>query len=128
VAAIAGAIEEELTNRGLRKTDGVPDLYVQMYGGVNADMGASYPAFLYGGGLPPFDQSFLVWTPIPGSTNTVVVHKGQLIVDIIDASHKKLAWRGMAKENLSDNRSKALDQANTAVEKLFRKYPVSRVN
>jgi hypothetical protein len=128
VLAIAAAIEDELTGRGLRKTDGEPDLYVQMYGGTNAEMGVSYPAFLYSGGFPPFDQSFLMWTAIPGTTNTVVVHQGQLVVDIIDGNRKKLAWRGMAKENLSENRSKALDQVNTAVEKLFRKYPVGRIN
>jgi hypothetical protein len=129
VLAIAGAIEEELTNRGLRITDGTPDLYVQMYGGTNAEMAASYPVFLYSGmgGLPPFNTSFSAWTALPGTSNTVVVHKGQLIVDIIDGARKKLIWRGMAKENLSDNRSKALDQVNTAVEKLFRKYPVAHV-
>jgi hypothetical protein len=128
VQVIAGAIEEELTKRGLRQTDGEPDVYIQMYGGVNAEMGVSYPAFLYSGGIPPFDQSFLMWTAIPGTSSTVVVHKGQLVVDVIDASRKKLAWRGVTKENLSDNRSKAIDQVNTAVGKLFRKYPVARTD
>ena len=55
VHVIAGAIEEELTKRGLRKTDGEPDVYIQMYGGVNLDMGVSYPAFLYSRGISPFD-------------------------------------------------------------------------
>jgi len=128
VLAIAGAVEQELTNRGLRKTDGEPDLYVQMYGGTNAEMGVSYPVFLYSGGFPPFDTSFLAWTAVPGTSNTVVVHKGQLVVDLIDGNRKKLAWRGIARDNLSDNRSKALDQVNTAVEKLFRKYPVAHLN
>ena len=59
----------------------------------------------------------------PGSATTVVVHKGELIVDIIDASRKKLAWRGQAKEKLSEERSKALEQVNTIVEKLFAQYP-----
>ena len=128
VIAIAAAIEQELTNRGLQRTDGDPDLYVQMYGGTNAEMGVSYPVFLYSGGFPPFDTSFLAWTAVPGTSNTVVVHQGQLVVDLIDGSRKKLAWRGIARDNLSDNRSKALDQVNTAVEKLFRKYPVNHVN
>jgi Domain of unknown function (DUF4136) len=105
--AIAGAIEEELTKRGLHKIDNHPDLYI--YSGYS--------------GIPPFDQSFLVWGTVPGTTTTVVVHKGQLVVDLIDAAHKKIAWRGMAKENLSDNRGKLVDQVNTAVEKMFEKYP-----
>ena len=59
------------------------------------------------GGVPPFDQSFLLWGAVPGSTNTVVVHKGQLVVDIIDATQKKLAWRGMATEKLSEREGRA---------------------
>lgn len=126
---IVGTIQQELTSRGLQLTNADPDVYVQIYGGTNAEMGVSYPAFLYSGmgGMPPFDNSFLVWTPIPGTTSTVVVHAGQLVVDIIDASRKKLVWRGIAKDNLSDNRSEALDQVNRAIEKLFKKYPVGHV-
>ena len=56
----------------------------------------------------------------------MVVHKGQLVVDLIDASQKKLAWRGVARDNLSDNRMKLVTQINTAVEKMFKKYPVPR--
>jgi hypothetical protein len=123
-AAIAGAIEEELTKRGLQKTDGHPDLYVQMYGSSDSDVAVSY-SDLYSGysGIPPFDQNFLMWGAVPGVTTTVVVHKGQLVVDLIDAAHKKIAWRGVAKEKLSDNRMKLVDQVNTAVEKMFKKYP-----
>ncbi len=122
--AIAGAIEEELTKRGLQKTDSHPDLYVQMYGSTDSDMAVSY-SDLYSGyaGIPPFDQNFLMWGAVPGSTTTVVVHKGQLVVDLIDAAHKKIAWRGIAKEKLSDNRGKLVDQVNTAVEKMFKQYP-----
>lgn len=124
-AAIAGAIEEELTKRGLQKTDSHPDLYVQMYGSTDSDMAVSY-SDLYSGysGVPPFDQNFLMWGAAPGATTTVVVHKGQLVVDLIDAAHRKIAWRGVAKEKLSDNRVKIVEQVNTAVEKMFKKYPV----
>jgi len=126
--AIAGAIEEELTKRGLHKTDANPDLYIQMYGSVDSDMSVSYSDFLYSGmgGIPPFDQSFLMWGAIPGSTTTVVVHQGQLVVDLIDASQKKLAWRGMAKEKLSDKKEKLVNQVNTAVEKMFKQYPAGK--
>jgi hypothetical protein len=121
--AIAGAIEHELTQRGLQKTDSHPDLYVQMYGSTDSDMAVSY-SDLYSGyaGIPPFDQNFLIWGTV-GSTTTVVVHKGQLVVDLIDASQHKIAWRGVAKEKLSDEKLKLVDQVNIAVEKMFKKYP-----
>ena len=125
VAAIAGAVESELTARGLKTTTEHPDLYIQMYGAVDSDAAVSYTDLYSGyGGIPPFDQNFLVWGAMPGSTTTVVVHKGQLVVDLIDASRKKLAWRGIATEKLSDNRKKIVKQVNTAVEKMFQQYPV----
>jgi len=125
--AIAGAIEEELTARGLQQVSEHPDLYIEMYGSMDSDMAVSYSDFYSGyGGIPPFDQSFMVWGAVPGSTTTVVVHKGQLVVDLIDASQRKLAWRGIARDKLSDNRGKLVTQINTAVEKMFNKYPVPR--
>lgn len=128
VGAIAGAIEEELTARGLQKDTTHPDLYIQMYGGVDTDTAVTYSDLYsgYSAGIPPFDQSFLVWGAVPGTTTTAVVHKGQLIVDLIDARERKVAWRGIANEKLSDNRKKVVQQVNTAVEKMFKKYPVPR--
>ncbi len=124
VEAIKGAINQELAKRGLKEVAANPELYVAMYGGIDSDMAVTYSDFYYGPyGIPPFGQSFVMWGMTPGSTNTAVVHKGQLVVDLIDASRKKLAWRGMATQNLSDQQMKLLEQVNTAVEKLFAKYP-----
>lgn len=127
VAAIQGAVDEELGARGLKQVQNNPDLWVEMYGSVDSDMAVSYSDLYSGyGGIPPFDQNFLIWGAVPGSTTTVVVHKGQLVVDLINASQKKLAWRGVATEKLSDQKKKLVDQVNRAVEKLFQKYPVGR--
>ena len=76
--------------------------------------------------LPPFDQNFLMWGAVPGSTTMVSVHKGQLVVDLIDASQKKLVWRGMASEKLSDKKQKLMEQVDTAVGKMFRQYPAAK--
>ncbi len=48
------------------------------------------------------------------------------MVDLIDARQKQLVWRGIAKQNLSDKRDELLDQVNTAVEKMFKQYPVAK--
>jgi hypothetical protein len=124
VAAIKGAINQELSKRGLKEVAENPDLYIAMYGAVDSDMAVTYSDFYYGPwGIPAFDQGFMMWGTVPGTTNTAVVHKGQLIVDLIDASRKKLAWRGIATEKLSEQQMKLVEQVNTAVEKLFAKYP-----
>jgi len=125
--AIKAAVNEELVTRGLKEVQSNPDIYVQIYGGTDSDASISYSDLFYGsGGIAPFDQSFLVWGGVPGAVTTVVVHKGQLIVDVIDAGQKKLVWRGQAQEKLSEKRQKALEQVNAAVEKMFAQYPVKK--
>ncbi len=126
--AIAGAIEEELTKRGLRKVETDPDVFIQMYGSVDSDMSVSYsdPLYIGMGGIPSFDSGFVMWGFMPGGTTAVTIHKGQLVVDVIDASQKKLAWRGLATEKLSDKKEKLVKQVNTAVEKMFQQYPAAK--
>ncbi len=124
-ASIQGAIEEELAKRGLRKVANNPDVFLEMYGSVDSDMSVTYSNPLYSGmgGIPSFDTGFVMWGDLAGGTTAVTVHKGQLVVDVIDASQKKLAWRGIATENLSDNKTKLVKQTNKAVEKMFQRYP-----
>ncbi len=123
-ANIKAGINQELTKRGLQEVAANPDLYIAMYGGIDSDMAVTYSDFYYGpAGIPPFGESFLLWGGIPGTTNTAVIHNGQLVVDLIDAGRKKLVWRGVANQKLSDQQMKLLEQVNTAVEKLFAKYP-----
>jgi len=124
--AIQAAVQDDLTKRGLTKVDTNPDLYVQMYGAIDTDFTAHYHDPIYGGGIPPLNSKYTVWYSIPGTVITVVIPKGQLVVDLVDARQKRLIWRGMANQKLSDDRDELLDQVNTAVEKMFRQYPVAK--
>jgi len=124
--AIQAAVQDDLTKRGLTKVDANPDLYVQMYGAVDSDAIANYHDPIYGSGIPPLNYGITLWHNIPGTVTTVVVHKGELVVDLIDARQKQLIWRGIAKQNLSTQRDKLLDQVNTTVEKMFKQYPVTK--
>jgi hypothetical protein len=121
--AIQAAVEHDLNRLGLTKVASNPDLAVQMYGAVDNDMTFHYHDPIYGGYNPPVN-SIILWTNVPGTVTTVVIHKGELVVDLLDANRKRLVWRGVAKQNLSDQRDKVLDQVNTAVEKMFLQYPV----
>jgi hypothetical protein len=124
--AIQAAVQDDLAKRGLTKVDSNPDMYVQMYGAIDTDASVNYMDPIYGSGIPPLNYGITMWYGIPGSVTTVVVHKGELVVDVIDARQKKLIWRGIAKQKLSESRDKLLDQVNTAVEKMFQKYPVAK--
>ena len=124
--AIQAAVQDDLGKRGLTKVAENSDLYVQMYGATDYDYTPHYHDPIYGGGIPPINYGITLWHNIPGTVTSVVIPKGTLVIDILDANKHELVWRGIAKEKLSDQRDKLLDQVNTAVEKMFAKYPVPK--
>jgi len=130
---IVGAVDQEMAARGLTKVASNPNLLVQMYGAVDSEvsMTSNNPIYNATGGIPPFDPSMtspgnsLYWDGYYGNS-TVVVHPGELIIDIIDAKAKKLIWRGMGSEAISNNPDKLMNEANDTVSKLFKDYPVKK--
>jgi len=124
--AILAAVQDDLTKRGLKQVTDNPDIYVQVYGAIDTDFTTHYHDPLYGGTIPTINSGITLWHNIPGTNTTVIIPKGELVVDLIDAGQKQLIWRGTAKQKLSDQRDKLLDQVNTAVEKMFQQYPVAK--
>ncbi len=128
-ANVVGAIEQELKARGLQKVtvDENPGLIIQVYGSIDTETSYNSTDPLYNatGGIPPFDPSFS--GPITygnfGATS-VSIHKGELVVDLIDGANKKLVWRGISEQNLSHDPNKLVTQVNDAVSKMFKQYPV----
>jgi hypothetical protein len=129
-ANVVGGIEQELKARGLQKVNvnENPGLIIQVYGSIDQDstLYSNDPLYNATGGIPPFDPSFSgsLLTGMYGNT-TVTIHKGQLVVDLIDAANKKLVWRGMSQQNLAmHNKNKLIDQINNTITKLFKQYPI----
>ncbi len=129
-ANVVGAIDDEMKARGLERVamDQNPGLVIQVYGSVDQESSvySNDPLYMATGGIPPFDPSFSgpMLTGQYGNT-TVTIHKGQLVVDLIDPAQKKLVWRGMSQQNLSaHNPNKLLSQVNGAIAKMFKQYPV----
>jgi len=123
---IQAAVQDDLGKRGLTKVEGNPDLYVQMYGAVDTDFTAHYHDPYYGGGIPPSNTRYMVWHSIPGTVTSVTIPKGTLMIDLLDVNKMELVWRGIAKQKLSDQKEKLIDQVNIAVEKMFQQYPVAK--
>ena len=126
-ADIVGAIDQELSAHGLQRVTSNPDLIIQIYGSVDTDMTMYSNDPLYGatGGIPPFDPSMTgpAFIGFYGNT-TVTVHKGEMIVDLIDARAKKLVWRAMATESVSaHDPEKLVEEVNGVITKMFKQYP-----
>jgi len=128
-ANVVGAVEDELKSHGLRRVniDQNPGLVIQVYGSVDQEtsFNSTDPLYAATGGIPPFDPSFSgpILSGQFGATS-VTIHKGQLVVDLLDAANKKLVWRGMSQQNLAaNNPNKLLSQVNGAISKMFKQYP-----
>ncbi len=126
-ADIVGAVEEQMKAKGLQLVPSNPDLVIKMYGSIDQETTAYSNDPLYGatGGIPPFDPS-LSGPALVGTwgNTTVTIHKGELVVDLLDPAAKKLVWRGIAQDNLSaHDKDKLLDQVNNAISKMFKDYP-----
>jgi Domain of unknown function (DUF4136) len=126
-ADVVGAIEDQMKAKGLQLVPSNPDLIVKVYGSVDQESTAYSNDPLYGatGGIPPFDPS-LAGPMLVGTwgNTTVTIHKGQLVVDLLDPALKKLVWRGMMQDNLDPhNKNKLLDQVNGGIAEMFKDYP-----
>lgn len=113
---IIDAIDAQLAAKGLQKVDpnNNPDLIVVYHAAVGVEtqlntMNTGGWGWRMGGGM---------------STTTVdKIPTGQLVVDIGDTKTKKLVWLGNASDTLSDNPDKNTKKINSAVEKMFKKFP-----
>lgn len=129
-ADVVGAIEDELMARGLQKATSNPDLIIQVYGSIDSESTfySNDPLYMGSGGIPPFDPS-LAGPAFVGDwgNNTVTIHKGEMIVDLIQGAAKKLAWRAMAQESLNtQDPQKLLQEVNNTIAKMFKDYPVKK--
>ncbi len=60
------------------------------------------------------------------TTTTVDTYRvGTLVVDLFDASTKKLIWRGSASDTLSDKSEKNIKALDKGVQKMFDRFPPS---
>lgn len=109
VQRVNAAVDAELSAIGLLKVDKDPDVLVAVHGATKEDVSLQSWGYSprFGGGQV--------------DVNRVLV--GTLMVDIIDARAKKLAFRATASDTVSDNPQKNEKKIHKAVEKMFEKYP-----
>ena len=61
-----------------------------------------------------------------GAASVETYIDGTLIVDLYDASTKKMVWRGVATATASDKPSKNAAKMNKALDKMFEKFPIGQ--
>lgn len=122
---ITGAFEAELAKEGLTKAEDNPDLLIGYQAAVtqetqlntySSNMGA--PGWGYGAGWG------YGWGGSSMSTTTSsTIRNGTLVLDMMDPKEKKLIFRGIATDTLSDKPEKNIKKIQKATAKIFEKYP-----
>ena len=115
-AEIKQAIDAQLSQKGLTKTDGdKADLYVGYQ--IATDQEKQWNAYGMGGGWR-FGGGMATATQ---STITV----GTLVLDMYDPNTKQLVWQGRASKSLdpSNNQQKNEERLNKAMAKLLKTFP-----
>ena len=107
-------VNAQLQAKGLTPADSNPSLYVASFALTKTEpqlIANGFGPWGFGGGFATVD--------------TLV--KGTLVVDLYDASTKKMVWRGVATATMSDKSSKNASKIDKALEKMFEKYPPSAI-
>jgi len=121
---IIQSIEQALAAKGLTKVEENPDITVAYYAAANGNLQIGYPNWANAMGSA-------LSTGIAVDSQTWVVSKGMLVVDIADAGTKSTVWRGSATQTLEQGPTgNPMKDAKTvekpikkAVEKMFKQYP-----
>jgi uncharacterized protein DUF4136 len=116
------AVDGQLAAKGLQKTEGEADCYVYTHVKNKASQQVHMDSFGYGG--------YYGWGGWGGGWGTTTVNvqnviDGMLIVDIVDASTKELAWRGLGTKTLyPDTKPEKIEKViNKAVSQMFYGFP-----
>jgi hypothetical protein len=127
---IIDALDSQLLSHGLKKVEKDADLHLVYITAVINDLETSKN----GGMNAPGSGVALVRSGV--TSRAMEVKNGMLLVELSDASTKKTVWSATAKDTLSSGNSTDFDKQakqaektiRKAVEKMFRKFPVSRVS
>lgn len=113
-------LEAKLTEAGLTKTDGTPDVYVTYHGSTQTETQLHSDSFGYGisgYGMGGWGMYGYGMGPVSTTTRVVNYTKGTLVVDIWDPDTKQLVWRGTANDILiSDSNEKTQKNISKAIE------------
>jgi hypothetical protein len=110
---VIAAVDAQLAAKGLTKVETGGDLHVVYESGIRQERSATVMGM--GGG----------WRVGGGfaTVNPNIENVGSLIVDLVDASQNQLIWRASATDTLADNPQKNTKKIQSAVAKMFKKYP-----
>ena len=121
---VIDSIDRAMAAKGLTKVTDGGDVTVVYFTATSADTQIGYPSWSHAMGSGDM-------TGMAVGTQTWPVHKGTLIVDLIDGKSRNSVWRGSATQILKDGPSgnitkdaKKVEQPiRNSIEKMFKQFP-----
>lgn len=120
---VVSAIDTQLAAKGLQKVETDPELTVVVFGSTESDIHVSNPSW-----APSLNS---ISTGVVVGSQSFLVTKGTLVVDISDTKTRNNVWRGTATQTLDHGPTgdRAKDAKNVekpirnAVKKMFKQFP-----
>ena len=120
---VVSSVDNQLAAKGLKKVDTDPELTVVVFGSTESDIHVSNPSW-----TPSLNS---IATGVAVGSQSWLVTKGTLVVDILETKTKNSLWRGTATQTLDRGPTgdKAKDARTVekpirnAVKKMFKQFP-----
>ena len=120
---VVSAVDTELAAKGLKKVDTDPELTVVVFGSSVSDVHVSNPSW-----APSLNS---IATGVAVGSQSWLVTKGTLVVDLLDTKTKNSVWRGQATDTLDRGPTgdkvkdaKTVEKPiRNAVKKMFKQFP-----
>lgn len=120
---VVSAVDTQLAAKGLRKVDADPELTLVIFGSTESDVHVSNPSW-----SPSLNS---IATGVAVNSQSWLITRGTLVVDMLDTKTKNSVWRGQATQTLDRGPTgdKAKDAKTVekpirnAVKKMFKQFP-----
>ena len=120
---VVSAVDAQLAAKGLTKVDTDPELTVVVFGSSISDVHVSNPSW-----APSLNS---IATGVAVGSQSWLVRKGTLVVDLLETKSNNSVWRGTATDTLDSGPTgdkakdaKALEKPiRNAVKKMFKQFP-----
>jgi len=116
------SVEKSMAAAGFTKATGTPDVFIATHAVAKEEKEIITTGYGYGGGYYRYGGGMGGMTT--SSVNTYI--QGTLVLDIYDASTKKLVWRGTGTDTVSDKAEKNAKKVDKALQKMFKEYPPAK--
>jgi hypothetical protein len=120
---VMSAIDTQLAAKGLKKVDADPELTVVVFGSTESDIHVTNPSW-----APSLNS---IATGVAVGSQSWLVTRGTLVVDLLDTKTKNSVWRGQATDTLERGPTgdkvrdaKTVEKPiRNAVKKMFKQFP-----